>query len=133
MSVRGGKADLATERPDFRKCPAPAVPGCATVLSLLGDSEAPWGCMERRDFIRVIGGAVAAWPTASRAQQGERVRRIGVLMSGVASDSENQIRIAAFQHGLHELGWTDASKVRIDYRWSGSDADRLRSLSLIHI
>ena len=96
-------------------------------LSLFGDSEAPWGCMERRAFIRAIGGAVAAWPIASRAQQGERVRRIGVLMSGVASDSENQIRIAAFQHGLHELGWTDASKVRIDYRWSGSDADRLRS------
>ena len=96
-------------------------------LSLFGDSEAPWGCMERRAFIRAIGGAVAAWPIASRAQQGERVRRIGVLMPGLAADPEIQNRIASFQHGLHVLGWTDGSNVRIDYRWSGTDADRLRS------
>ena len=83
--------------------------------------------MKRREFITIVGGVAAAWPLAARAQQGERVRRIGVLMSGFASDPENQIRIAAFQQRLDELGWTDASKVRIDYRWSGNDADHLRS------
>jgi putative ABC transport system substrate-binding protein len=82
--------------------------------------------MRRRDFIRAISGAVAAWPIAARAQQPERVRRIGVLMPGVAADLENQNRIAAFQQGLHELGWTDGRNVRIDYRWGVGDADRIR-------
>ena len=83
--------------------------------------------MRRRDFIRAISGAVAGWPIAARAQQPERVRRIGVLMPGVAADPENQNRIAAFQQGLHELGWTDGRNVRIDYRWGAGDADRIRS------
>lgn len=82
--------------------------------------------MRRRDFIRAIS-AVAAWPIAARAQQPERVRRIGVLVPGVAADLENQNRIAAFQQGLHELGWTDGSNVRIDYRWGVGDADRIHS------
>jgi putative ABC transport system substrate-binding protein len=83
--------------------------------------------MRRRDFIRAISGAVAAWPIAARAQQPERVRRIGVLLPGVAADLENQNRIAAFQQGLHELGWTDGRNVRIDYRWGVGDAERIRS------
>jgi putative ABC transport system substrate-binding protein len=82
--------------------------------------------MKRRDFIKTISGAVAAWPIAGRAQQPERVRRIGVLMPGLAADPENQNRIAAFQQGLRELGWIDGRNVRIDYRWGGGDADRIR-------
>ena len=83
--------------------------------------------MKRRDFIGAIGGALAAWPLATRAQQPERVRRIAVLMPGAAEDVENQNRIAALQQGLRELGWTDGRNLRIDYRWAGGDADRIRS------
>jgi putative ABC transport system substrate-binding protein len=82
--------------------------------------------MKRREFITLIAGAAAS-PLAARAQQPERVRRIGVLMPGFAADPESQNRIAAFQQGLRELGWTDGRNVRIDYRWGGGDADRIRS------
>jgi putative ABC transport system substrate-binding protein len=83
--------------------------------------------MRRRDFIRAIGGAVAAWPIAARAQQPERVRRIGVLMPGVADDPELKARIAAFQQALREFGWTDGRDVRFDYRWAAGNPDRIRS------
>jgi putative tryptophan/tyrosine transport system substrate-binding protein len=83
--------------------------------------------MRRRDFIRAISSAVAAWPIAARAQQPERVRRIGVLVPGTADDAELKARIAAFQQGLRELGWTDGRNVRIDVRWGAGDADRIRS------
>ena len=83
--------------------------------------------MRRRDFIRAISSAVAAWPIAARAQQTERVRRIGVLMPGTADDAELKARIATFQQGLRELGWTDGRNVRIDVRWGTGDADRIRS------
>jgi putative ABC transport system substrate-binding protein len=79
----------------------------------------------RREFISLLGGA-AAWPLAARAQQGERVRRIGVLMNTVADDPEGKARNAAFERGLQELGWTDGRNVRIDYRWGAGDADRIR-------
>src|SRR5262245_54508360 len=79
--------------------------------------------MRRRDFITLLGGA-GAWPLAARAQQGERVRRIGVLMSLAANDAQGQARLAAFLQGLQELGWTDGRNVRIDTRWGAGDADR---------
>jgi putative ABC transport system substrate-binding protein len=79
--------------------------------------------MRRREFITLIGGAVAAWPVAARAQQ----RRIGVLMSRAADDPEGQARIAAFVEGLQQLGWTDGRNVRIDTRWPVDDAERSRS------
>jgi putative ABC transport system substrate-binding protein len=82
--------------------------------------------MKRRQFITLIGGAVAS-PLVAHAQQLDRMRRIGVLTPGAATDVENQNRILAFQQGLHELGWTDGRNIRIDYRWGGSDADRIRS------
>ena len=63
--------------------------------------------MRRREFIALLGGAAAAWPLAARAQQGERVRRIGVLHTPAADDAEGQSRNAAFLKGLSELGWTD--------------------------
>ena len=80
----------------------------------------------RREFITLLGGAVAAWPMAARAQQGERVRRIGVLMNFAADDPEAQSRNAAFLQGLSELGWTVGRNLRIDYRWGAGDPDRYR-------
>jgi putative tryptophan/tyrosine transport system substrate-binding protein len=83
--------------------------------------------MKRREFITLLGGAAAvAWPLAARAQQPERVRRIGVLMASAADDSESQARIAAFLQGLQQLGWADGRNVRIDTRWATTDADDIR-------
>jgi len=81
--------------------------------------------MRRREFITFLGGA-AAWPFAAHAQQPERMRRIGVLMHTGADESEAQARLAAFMQGLQELGWAVGRNMRIDYRWSVSDATRLR-------
>ena len=66
-------------------------------------------------------------PLAARAQQGERMRRIGVLMGGPESDPEEQARLAAFLDGLQQLGWTDGRTVRIDTRWPAGDAGRFRT------
>ena len=74
--------------------------------------------MRRRKFITLLGGAAAAWPLAARAQQGERMRRVGVLSSLAADDPEAAARNAAFLQTLQELGWTDGRNVRIDYRWT---------------
>ena len=78
--------------------------------------------MRRRDFITLFGGAAAAWPLAARARQGERMRRIGVLMNLAADDPETQRRMTAFVQGLQQLGWTNGRNVRIDYRCTGGDA-----------
>ena len=64
--------------------------------------------MNRREFITLLGGAAAAWPLAARAQQPERMQRVGALMGFAESDPEGQIFIAAFREGLHNLGWTAA-------------------------
>jgi putative tryptophan/tyrosine transport system substrate-binding protein len=80
----------------------------------------------RREFMTLLGGAAAAWPLAARAQQGERMRRIGVFMSLAADDKQGQARLAAFLQGLQELGWTDGRNVRIDVRWGTGDAGRNR-------
>src|SRR6266480_7584688 len=82
--------------------------------------------MRRRAFITLLGGAAAAWPLAARAQQGERMRRIGVLMHTGADEPESQARLAAFMQGLQELGWAVGRNMRIDYRWSAGDVARLR-------
>ena len=83
--------------------------------------------MHRRKFIRLLGGAAATWPLAARAQQGEQMRRIGVLTSGAAADDpDGQARSAAFVQGLQQLGWTDGRNMRIDYRWGAGDADNMR-------
>ena len=81
--------------------------------------------MRRREFITLLGGAAAAWPLAARTQQGERARRIGVLMN-LADDAEGQARIAAFLQGLQQLGWTDGGNVRIDFRWAAGEAGRFQ-------
>jgi putative ABC transport system substrate-binding protein len=83
--------------------------------------------VKRRDFIALISGAAAAWPLAARAQQRERMRRIGVLMTLAESDRQGQTRIAAFREGLQKLGWTEGGNIRIDYRWAApSDAGSMQ-------
>jgi putative ABC transport system substrate-binding protein len=78
--------------------------------------------MKRREFITLLGGA-AVWPLAARAQQPDRMRRIGVLMSLTADDPESTARVTAFAQGLQQSGWADGRDVRIDYRWGAGDAD----------
>jgi putative ABC transport system substrate-binding protein len=82
--------------------------------------------MRRRDFITLLGGAAAAWPLAARAQQGERVRRIGVLMAGGVSEVAG---MAAFKKALAELGWTDGRNIRIDYRSGMADVGRMQAFA----
>ena len=83
--------------------------------------------MNRREVITILGGGAVAWPIEAGAQQPERMRRIGVLMGAVANGPEGQARIAAFQQGLQQLGWTEGRNVRIDIRWPGAgNADDIR-------
>src|SRR3974377_1705247 len=84
--------------------------------------------MRRRDFITALGSA-AAGPMAARAQQGDRVRRIGVLMPGDENDPVLKLRFSAFTQALAGLGWTDGRNVRMDLRWAGDDIDRIRALA----
>ena len=87
------------------------------------------GRMKRREFITLLGGAAAAWPLAARAQQGDRVRRIGVLVASYAqTDREGQARVAAFLDTFQRLGWTDGRNVRIEYRWSAGDSRSRKGL-----
>jgi putative ABC transport system substrate-binding protein len=82
--------------------------------------------MRRREFLAVLGGGAAVWPLAARAQQPERMRRIGVLQGGIDTDDpRSQPPVAAFQQALQQLGWTDRN-VKIDYRWPAGDADKAR-------
>ncbi len=85
--------------------------------------------LKRREFITLLGGAAAAWPLTVRAQQGERLRRIGVLMNLAADDAQSMARIAAFLQGLQQLGWTDGQNVAIEYRWGAGDPERIRKFA----
>jgi putative ABC transport system substrate-binding protein len=82
--------------------------------------------VKRREFLTLVSGAAGAWPLVARAQQAERVRRIGVFMNLPADDPEGQARIAAFLQGLEGLRWTTGRNVQIDYRWAAGDAERFR-------
>jgi putative tryptophan/tyrosine transport system substrate-binding protein len=84
----------------------------------------------RREFVVTLGGAAAMWPLAALAQQPAQLRRIGVLMPFAEDDPVGQARVAAFVQGLQQSGWTDGRNVRIDYRWSAGDADRIRKLAM---
>jgi putative tryptophan/tyrosine transport system substrate-binding protein len=78
--------------------------------------------MRRREFITLLGGAVATWPLAARAQQGERMRPVGVLI-GVAQDAQGEARLAAFRKGMQDLGWSEGHNIRFDIRFSEGDAE----------
>ena len=82
--------------------------------------------MRRRKFVTLIGGAAAAWPLAARAQQGDRMRRVGVLMAQAADDPEGQARVAAFLQGLRQLGWIEGRNLRLEYRWGGGNIGQIR-------
>jgi ABC-type uncharacterized transport system substrate-binding protein len=82
--------------------------------------------VRRREFITLLGGAGAAWPLAARAQQGERMRRVGVLLGLVADDPEGQARLPRYQQALQQLGWIEGRNLRIDIRWGGGNADDVR-------
>src|SRR5262249_30713413 len=82
--------------------------------------------MKRREFTRLIGGAALPGRLAARAQQGERMRRIGVLLPAVANDPEFQARMGAFQQGLQEAGWSIGRNVQLDIRWATPDAAKIR-------
>ncbi len=82
--------------------------------------------MRRREFVSFLGGAAVSWPLLARAQQPERMRRVGVLMNIAESDAEGPAQIAAFRQRLQGLGWTEGRNVRIDVRWGGGDVARIR-------
>jgi hypothetical protein len=85
--------------------------------------------MRRRQFIALLGGTAVAWPLTARAQQGDRVRRIGVLMSLDENDPEGKRRYSAFTQALADLGWTDGRNVRMDLRWGAGESNRIQALA----
>ena len=87
--------------------------------------------MKRREFITLLGGAALAWPLAARAQQGERIRRVGVLMSTSADDPESRLRTQAFAQGLQQAGWTIDRNLHIDTRWGSGEISILRAFAVL--
>src|SRR5262252_10289634 len=86
--------------------------------------------MKRRDFITLLGGTAIAWPLAARAQQSDRMRRIGVLEGFAESNREGQERASAFREGLKQLGWVEGRNIQIDIRWATpGDAELIRRLA----
>jgi putative ABC transport system substrate-binding protein len=83
--------------------------------------------MRRRAFISLLGGAAAAWPLAARAQQGGRMRRIGILMPFARGDSETEARVGAFKQELAKLGWTEGGNIRFEEHWTTDNMDRVRA------
>ena len=86
--------------------------------------------MQRREFITLLSGAALVWPCVARAQQADKVRRIGVLMGYAENDPETKARIAAFLQEMQQLGWTDGRNLQIEYRWETSDL-RKAALELV--
>src|SRR5256885_254648 len=111
---------LRSIRAVFALCPIPRCYSSPHKQGIL------WGQMQRREFITLVGGAAVAWPLAARAQQPDRMRRIGVLMAATADDPDYQARFAAFAQRLAQLGWVDGRNVRIDTRWATSKPDEIR-------
>ena len=86
-----------------------------------------WGeAMRRREFIALISGAAVAWPLAARAQQGERMRRVGILQNFPENDPVALALIAAFLKELQQLGWTVGSNISLETRWAGTASDDIR-------
>ena len=85
--------------------------------------------MRRRDFIAGLGNAAVAWPVLARAQRGDRIRRISVLISRDENDPVAKTYASAFTQALVDLGWTDGRNVRMDLRWGGGDTNRIRALA----
>src|SRR5215510_8661767 len=82
--------------------------------------------MNRREFITLLGGAAVAWPLAARAQQRERVRRIGIIQPASSDDAEYQVRVGALLQELQQLGWITGRNIRIETRWTKFDPEESR-------
>jgi putative ABC transport system substrate-binding protein len=85
--------------------------------------------MKRREFVTLLGGAAVAWPLAARAQQAERIRRLGVLMSTAAGNVDREANIMALRDALGRFGWVVGKNLHIDYRSAAGDADRLQAMA----
>src|SRR5262249_54397469 len=85
--------------------------------------------MRRRELITLLGGAAAAWPLAARAQQPERMRRIGVLTGDSEHDPQNKVRLAALQQGLERLGWSEGRNIHVDYRFAADNPSQYQPLA----
>jgi putative tryptophan/tyrosine transport system substrate-binding protein len=115
---------LSRHTPD-RNAAAQQSPAVAEVVLSFLSKEREASGLKRRSFITLLGGA-AAWPLAARAQQPERMRRIGILLPVAPDDAEFQTRVGAFLQGLQQLGWAIGHNVRIDTRWAGASATEIR-------
>jgi putative ABC transport system substrate-binding protein len=103
-------------------------PSCHTEVCYPFGQEAREAlAVKRREFITLLGGAAAAWPVVARAQQPERMRRVGVLIALFEGDPEGQARLGAFRKGLQELGWIEGRNIQIEYRWAGADMSLLQT------
>ena len=89
--------------------------------------------VRRREFVTLLGGAAAAWPLAARAQQGEPMRRVGLLVNLAADDPIGQARVAAFVQGLQAAGWVEGRNVRIDIRWAATSTDAAEKIGRAHV
>lgn len=85
--------------------------------------------MKRREFLGLVGGTAVAWPAVVRAQQSDRVRRIGILMGGTPGDSQSEAGLVAFRDGLQKLGWTDGKNLKFDTRWTNADLEKAKVLA----
>jgi putative ABC transport system substrate-binding protein len=85
--------------------------------------------MQRREIIRLVAGAALGWPLAARAQQSDRMRRVGVLMAYAENNSEGQTFVEAFRQGLQNLGWREGSNIAFDYRWASGDVEKMQTLA----
>ena len=82
--------------------------------------------MRRREFISLLGGAVAAWPLVARAQQPDRMRRVSVLLGLSENDPETESRVKAFRLGMRDLGWVEGRNVQIEYRFAGTNPESIK-------
>jgi ABC transporter substrate binding protein len=112
-------------KPFLRGISSSSVPAYGDTIPL----EVPGVPMRRRDFIKVIGGGAIAWPVAGRAQQPERMHRIGVLMGYPEGDKQAQAGADALRKGLQNLGWVEGRNIQLDYRWPGPDAEKARTFA----
>jgi len=94
----------------------------------MAGEELPMFGIKRREFVTLLGGAAASWSLAARAQQGERVRRVGLLMGYAEADPAAQAQVAALRQELQKLGWDEGRNIRIDVRFPGTDAGRARAI-----
>src|SRR5262245_39953270 len=125
--LRSGRQDSALQRSVLATALCyPLGSGPTPIQSTHGEVQMS---LRRREFITLLGGAAVASPLAARAQQGDRVRRIGVLMLGDENDPVMKTWVSAFTQAFAGLGWTDGRNVRMDLRWAGDEINRLRALA----